>query len=148
MRQIKFRGKRDKGECVGEWAYGELTQHDNLIWLEECNYFSGACVQPDTIGQFTGLHDANGKEIYEGDIVKVPFSESDRVGRLWVNDLPASLNGVVAWDESRACFFVEFPYYNKLNICACDFGLTQDKFEVIGNKYDNPELLTYNPHKG
>lgn len=126
MRIIKFRGKRAKGECVGEWAYGELTQHDNLIWLEECEYFSGAYVQTDTIGQFTGLYDKNGKEIYEGDIVEVTVHGE------------GSFTSQVTFDDGA--FVVCFYRGNYATLH--DYNDSRYyRIRVIGNIYDNPELL-------
>ena len=117
MRTIKFRGKRAKGECVGEWAYGELIQHDNLIWLEEC----------DCIGMFTGCLDANGKEIYEGDILKVKDYE--------ITD--EKITYIVDYNDSgfilrNALFRGKYTSLNQpYSECLV----------VVGNIYDNPELL-------
>lgn len=133
MRTIKFRGKRAKGECVGEWAYGELTQHDNLIWLVEC--------EPDTIGQFTGLHDANGKEIYEGDILLWTRKNVHIEGRP-IQDLLYKC--IIYYDNDK----LGFRFRCKLDCGSCvgnlDFSDDRAKesyIEVIGNIYDNPELL-------
>jgi hypothetical protein len=65
------------------------------------------------IMQFTGLRDKNGKEIYEGDIIEYPLEDYERNVRIEVK-----------WCDEAACF-----------------GMPTDKVEVIGNIYENPELL-------
>ena len=115
-REIKFRGKNLKGQ----WHYGLLchdkTKDSDYEWFISNSagkpYAFGAI--PETIGQFTGLHDKNGKEIYEGDIV------TDGVGKYKiVYDL--KLAGYQPY-----CIFRDEPE----NYC-----------EVIGNIYENPDLV-------
>jgi uncharacterized phage protein (TIGR01671 family) len=77
------------------------------------------------IMQFTGLHDKNGKEIYEGDIVSVPLSTGEQ-------------NAVVFWGKYSWCLDWQ-------NNTGDELGATgEDVLEVIGNLYEHPELLTGN----
>lgn len=121
MREIKFRGKRLDN---GEWVLGDL--HLNTPYPHiHFGFGNRAKIDTDTIGQFTGHHDKNDKEIYEGDIVK--FTAHDALG----NEL-GDQQGVVKF---------EFGSYLIGGYDMYDILLNDDEAEVIGNIHDNPELL-------
>ena len=125
MREILFRGKTEQGE----WVYGLLDCHytrpnEKYYHIHECETDDTEyAVIPETIGQFTGLTDKNGKKIFEGDIIKIYWKDSV----LTIGD--------IRYDENMCRFVVAedflYPY-------AFD---NTTPFEVIGNKWDNPELL-------
>lgn len=130
MRQIKFRGKRLDN---GEWVYGDLvhTIKDTLILPidEGWNQYS---VNSETVGQFTGLFDKNGKEIYEGDIVKTPLLDPI------FGDILSDAFDNAPIEFSNGSFVVSY-YNGNHKIYIQDL---YDKIKVIGNIHDNPSLIS------
>ena len=126
MRIIKFRGKKPSN---GDWVYGSLVSSKDI---DPAIYFQigkGAVktmdwvyVKQDSIGQFTSLYDKNGKEIYEGDILKVQGMDEKIEVRF--------VRGVFA-----------FLWNGDLDDEAPINAPTQEWAEVIGNIHDNPKLL-------
>lgn len=148
MREILFRGKRtDNGEWVEGYYYkakycrtdDELCDYITVPHPKEYNEPSSHyIVNPDTIGQYTGLKDKNGTKIFEGDMIKPFDDEIDKmVVEFHLGQFLLCLygeRGYIAeygWEESGnyGCFEAE-P--------LSSYG---DDIEVIGNIYDNPELL-------
>ena len=105
-KQEEFYGSKEDADVI-------ITSKESLTYDQALDY---AIVIPETVGQYTGLTDKNGKKIFEGDIVKNEFGEIDKVAFLFGRFVPFN-----RYPEYR-CFFCE-------------------RCEVIGNIHDNPELL-------
>ena len=117
MRTIKFRGKSKRD---GEWFYGNLFDIDVSGRTHISTTVRGCLdIDPDTVGQFTGMFDKNGREIYEGDIYRF--------------DDPDSINEVT---YCIGCGFAGFDF----SPAKHDENRLVE-IEIIGNVYDNPELL-------
>ena len=123
MRKIKFRGR----DFAGLWHIGDLIHNDDDLLIR--NGCSSTYIENETAGQFTGITDKNGKEIYEGDIIgchnpdiKHLIFYNEKQGRFM-----AALNGDIDND------FV--------GVCGLDDSRWNASKEVIGNIHDNPELL-------
>ncbi len=128
MRTIKFRGK---SILTDEWFYGDLVHSADkkrtAILVNDKDSYDECEVDSETIGQFTGLYDENGKEIYEGDILK--------------------------WKADNLLYAVVFNwgmFYASVEVCNQEIyggfplhALAEENgkdIEIVGNIYDNPEL--------
>ena len=128
-REILFKGKRVEG---GKWIYGYLSFFyiDNpgkgrIFSPKEVRSFD---VISETVGQYTGLTDKNGVKIFEGDVIRHHYKNPAANG--YTSD-----RGVVKWD-CKECFFYRTSLYGKDKTISA--GCI---YEVIGNIYDNPELM-------
>ena len=144
-REIAFRGK---SKFTGEWVDGYYVGDNTIIAYNEVVYDLGfidtsPChdCYPGSIGQFTGLYDKNGKEIYEGDILRgdeYPFN-CDGVDNYFAE---------IVWADN-VCGFYRLTHKNpNSTVRGISHGnweqLDEDdikSFEIIGNIHDNPELL-------
>lgn len=154
MREILFRGKQLDN---GEWVYGEVIScYSGKVYIFPHGSWGGESdriseegwlrlfafeVDPETIGQYTGLRDKNGVKIFEGDVVQrrtpiYKLGEKAPIGEYLAR-------GKVVWDESS---FTEVGHYT---VSTYDhLGNTTktilfngiDGWHVIGNIHDNPEL--------
>lgn len=129
MREILFRGKRTDN---GEWVYGDLLHPDdcgNGYAIEDFTKEKNNCfdVIPDTIGQYTGLTDKNGKKIFEGDILRINYYPKDDV--------------IIEWHDGAFRFKkAKFPRaYEYEHLCVNQQSVRYRR--IIGNIHDNPELL-------
>ncbi len=146
MREIKFRGKRvDNGEwvtgyyvCIGEKYHYIYTDKVDLIALASEKYL----VIPETVGQYTGIEDDNGTEIYEGDIIAA-FDDDGNMDcySLGAGEVKFCRGEWCIYDGSEIKFCRgEWCIYDGSNESLYNFCEVHI-VEVIGNIHDTPELM-------
>ena len=121
MREIKFRAK---DIASNKWLFGDIRHHKDDVCIFDQGGTKGEQVKRETVGQFTGLRDINGKDIYEGDILDVSYADEESYLEV------RFVRGVFAflWNGDLDD---EFP---------CN-APTHEWAKVIGNIYDDPKLL-------
>ena len=133
MREIEFRGKPTENNTTyfskDDFVYGLLLKDDDKYYIclnvnehidrDDYEVYMIEVI-PETIGQYTGLKDKNGKKIFEGDIVKAFYFETEVIGKIeFIYGTFALTNSAIS--DNQLFIF--------------------EKLEVIGNIWDNPELL-------
>ena len=127
MREILFRGKEFEPIHTSDgWVTGFYCTKDGAHFITTVggyasgkSYFSDVLVNPETIGQYTGMNDINGNRIFEGDIVR----------------------GLMDWGPAGMCESVVDIGFNLIEGGYRWNYFALDTIEVIGNIHDNPELL-------
>jgi len=130
-KEIIFRGKsiNDNG-----WIEGYYVGNNTIVKTEDMMYNLGyiddsRCYEchPESIGQFTGRKDVNGKNIYEGDVI--------------CGNFPYASKCLVEWDGNRCCFYLK-PI-DGIKKAGCDIGykMNSAKVNIIGNIWDNKDLI-------
>ena len=128
MREIKFRGKILEGKDKGKWVYGYYIKDlGSDHWIESEDDV-GRLVDPETVGQFAGLQDRNGEEIWEDDIVKNEYEKKPAVVKFGTGHQGEPADGM-------------YPYWGWYTEGWIDrFAFNGDDLEIIGNVHDNPDL--------
>ncbi len=147
MKEIKFRAKRLDN---GEWVSGsgllvaddfcvidretEMYVDEKYEWAGNTHFFrvAGAMCDLKTIGQYTGLKDKNGKEIYEGDVLEITALD-------FLDKAKNKKNFIVKYENGFICHIVNEPHCWMHFKTACE--KSSYKLKKIGNIYDNPELV-------
>lgn len=128
MRKIKFRAKEIGSE--GKWRIGDL--HITATKPHIHSLSNKYLIKIETIGQFTGLHDKNGKEIYEGDIIRSFGSKGEPIIHYLLYDNEEAGFVAILKGSAKGDFGYGRCYQQWITEC---------EKEVIGNIHDDPELL-------
>lgn len=127
MREILFKGKRIDND---KWVIGSFVSYSDYVGDKVYSIFASNgnpnTVNPETIGQYTGLIDKNGTKIFEGDIVVMNIKGYSTICK-------------VVWADNVAQF--QLWQTNTISNTSTALNLGNYDCEVIGNIYDNPELL-------
>ena len=159
MREILFRAKTKDTKCWIEGYYAiesnhacfaNELKHTHFIFKDEfMDWGIGGLVQyeviPETVGQYTGLTDKNGKKIFEGDIAKLysnDYIPTEYIGEVMIKD------GLAGIEYTPDClrgkgfdpYFHHFGYVGEWRDMGASGKVTYS-YEIIGNIHDNPELL-------
>ena len=125
MRTIKFRGK---SILTDEWFYGDLVHSADkkrtAILVNDKDSYDECEVIPETVGQFIGLYDCNGKEIFEGDILH--WNDNNRLY-------------VVTFESGM--FYASVKECNEDMLDGFQLQVLAEECEIVGNIHDNQELL-------
>lgn len=136
MRPIKFRARVRSGHLKGEWTYWQMGDHPKYDELDL-----------ETLGQFTGLHGKNGKEIWEGDIVMVldrdwmSCSGCHKTPQEHMRDV--AFKCPVVFEDGMFILKSDLPnkFDGKYDYISLKKEYGRDIFEVLGNIYEHKELL-------
>ena len=133
MREIRFRGKAADN---GEWVEGDLVQSqtDCHIWSIGGVFFTR--VDPETVSEYTGLRDKNGKRIFEGDIL-IAEADDGETGIIMLCGIGECLD----MGNEKVFGVYSEPTSGNGNRLIIPLSCEDFYYEVIGNKWDNPELL-------
>jgi|688.fasta_scaffold1210410_2 uncharacterized phage protein (TIGR01671 family) len=125
-RKIKFRGY---SESQRRWIFGWLVENkEGDVFIRDCESYETFIVVAESVGQFAGIHDKTGRDVCEGDICRgneSVFGELDEGVILFVN----------------GSFKIKYHHLTRGVAKSVGFATLAKKFEVIGNIYENPELL-------
>lgn len=132
-REIKFRGQKKDGRWIIMPCTLHCKQSDECLLVGyQPKQFRYCFVKPETVGQFTGLYDKNGKEIYEGDILK--FHDKEVYAKVFWNEKVAAFFADTYAVDSHGVSFV--TGINTVGRIA-----ESKEYEIVGNIHDNPTLL-------
>jgi uncharacterized phage protein (TIGR01671 family) len=156
MRELKFRvWNRNLSKFVYRLSIGEINATESsgkhgVTFSEACDDENSLNYQDCVTQQFTGLKDKNGREIYEGDVLKVEGQLIGSYFRAGGDELPAYPNNAiytwlckVIWDNGYASFLLEYinqPDYQGRGKFRDEMIGTAPWAEVIGNIFENPKL--------
>lgn len=159
-RQIKFRGKNIH---TGEWLYGDYHREGKVHYIAKpeqwCDEYAPIefMVDENTVGQFVGITDEHGKEVFEGDILEADY-KYDSIGNLGgvVPDNDCICYGVVEFDNDTLQWVLnihkaEYPISKQIEEDGCtlfplhifghEYGYDNCNLKIIGSIHDTPELL-------
>lgn len=140
MREIKFRGKSIE---TGEWVYGYYVYtHDRhrIIYEDYEGFYCEEEVDPETVGQYINLKDKAGREIYEGDILNLKTRKHN--GSFFDLEIETIYKqSVIEWWQSHSNIGYRLRDAKGKTMMIKPSSLNTMEAEVIGNIYDNPELL-------
>lgn len=142
MREHLYRGK-----CIdsGEWVEGSYVKAHKWFGDGKAGHFiydiygeNRALVDPETVSEFTGLHDKNGKHIFEGDVVKEVDEDGihNKVAAIEFGEYEVQAD-CYEWTDAYGFYLKGNTYSTNIP----DYENSVIKLEIIGNKWDNPELL-------